>query len=106
MSVIVPVMVYIKRVVILELLWYISHRKSTHSKVDAPDVVIVLTDIASLCGRQRGIFYFFLLFLSLVRKARNATIKLPKAANKVSIPMKIEIISNAVILRTSLPMYS
>ena len=65
----------------------------------------VLTDIASLWVRQRGIFYFFLLFLSLVRKARNAIIMLPKVANNVSIPMNIEIISTAVILRTSLPMY-
>ena len=63
----------------------------------------VLTDTASLWVRQRGIFYFFLLFLSLVRKARNAIIMLPKVANNVSIPMNIEIISNAVILRTSLP---
>ena len=55
-------------------------------------------------------FYFFFLFpeedFLLSRKARNATIKLPKVTNSVSIPMKIEIISNAVILRTSLPMYS
>ena len=47
-------------------------------------------------------FYFFLFLLS--RKARNATIKLPKATNNVSIPMKIEIISNAVII-THLPSY-
>lgn len=51
-------------------------------------------------------FYFFLLSLSLVRKTRNATIKLPKVANNVRIPMKIEITSNAVISRTSFPMYS
>ena len=39
-----------------------------------------------------------------MRKARNATIKLPKVANNVRIPMKIEIISNAVIV-THLPSY-
>lgn len=55
-------------------------------------------------GRQDRHFYFFLLSLSRVRKARNATIKLPKVANSVSIPMKIDIISNAVIV-THLPSY-
>ena len=59
----------------------------------------VLTDIASSVCRQVRHFYFFLSFLSLVRKARNAIIMLPKVANNVSIPMNIEIISNAVILR-------
>ena len=66
----------------------------------------VLTDTAYPVCRQDRHFYFFLFSLSLVRKARNATIKLPKVTNSVSIPMKIEIISNAVISRTSLPMYS
>ena len=67
---------------------------------------IVLTDPPILWADRIGIFYFFLLSLSLVRKARNAISRLPKVASKVNIPMKIEIISNAVILRTSLPMYS
>ena len=81
--------------------------KAPTPKVDAPRIMLnVLTDAAYPVGRQDRHFYFFLLSLSLVRKARNATIKLPKVANKVSIPRKIEIISNAVILRTSLPMYS
>ena len=81
--------------------------KAPTPKVDAPRIMLnVLTDTAYPVGRQDRHFYFFLLSLSLVRKARNATIKLPKIANKVSIPRKIEIISNAVILRTSLPMYS
>ena len=57
-----------------------------------------------LLADRIGFFYFFLFLLS--RKARNAIIKLPKAANIVSMPMKIEIISNAVTSRTSLPMYS
>ncbi|MCM1172053.1 MAG: hypothetical protein NC393_07985 [Clostridium sp.] len=55
--------------------------------------------------RQVRHFYFFLLFL-LSRKVRNATIKLPKEISKPIIPMNIKIISAAVILRTSLPMYS
>ena len=53
-------------------------------------------------GRQRGLF--FMLFLSskeldefFERKASNATIRLPKAHNKVNMPMKIEMISKAVI---------
>lgn len=70
-----------------------------------PKRLNVFTDTAYPVCRQDRQFYFFLLSLSLTRKARNAIIKLPKVANKVNTPMKIEIISNAVILRTSLPMY-
>ena len=56
-------------------LCYIRDRKSTHSKVDAPEIrCYVLTDTAYPVGRQDRLFYFFLLSLSLVRKARNATI--------------------------------
>ncbi len=47
-----------------------------------------------------GIFYFFLFLLS--RKARNVTTELPKVINKVNILKKTEIISKAVMLRTSL----
>ena len=86
-------------------LCYIRHRKSTHSKVDASDSAkMSLRTPPILLADRIGFFYFFLFLLS--RKARNAIIKLPKAANSVSMPMKIEIISNAVISRTSLPMYS
>lgn len=53
-------------------------------------------------SQQDGHFYLRLFLLS--RKASNATIKLPKVNNKVKIPMKIEITSNAVIV-THLPSY-
>ena len=53
--------------------------------------LIVLTDTAYPVGRQDRHFYFFLCFLS--RKARNATIKLPKAINKVNMPMTRDKIS-------------
>ena len=86
-------------------LCYIGYKEGAHSKVDAPkrkDLPLRASPILWL--RQDRHFYFFLFLLS--RKARNAIIKLPKVANNVSIPMKIERISNAVISRTSLPMYS
>ena len=67
--------------------------------------MIVLTDTAYPVGRQDRHFYFRLLFL-LSRKAGNATIKLPKDISNANIPMKIEMISKAVIGATSLPMYS
>ena len=41
--------------------------------------------------------YFLCFFFLFERKASNATIKLPKAHNKVNMPMKIEMISKAVI---------
>ena len=57
-----------------------------------------------ILGSDRiGIFYF-LWFLTLMRKARNVIIKLPKVTNSVRIPMNIEIISYAVII-THLPSY-
>ena len=59
-----------------------------------------------ILGSDRiGIFYF-LWFLTLMRKARNVIIKLPKVTNSVRIPMNIEIISKAVIITHPLPMYS
>lgn len=64
----------------------------------------VLTDTAYPVGRQDRHFYFRLFLLS--RKASNATIKLPKEISNANIPMKIEMISKAVIGATSLPMYS
>ena len=67
--------------------------------------MIVLTDTAYPVGRQDRLFYFRLLF-HLSRKARAATIKLPKDISNVNIPLKIEMISKAVIGATSLPMYS
>ena len=53
-------------------------------------------DPASPVCRQERHFYFFLFLLS--RKARNATIKLPKATSKLNIPIITEIISKAVII--------
>ena len=65
----------------------------------------VLTDTAHPVSQTGWAFYFFLRFL-LSRKARIATIKLPKEISKAKIPMKIEIISYAVMGATSFPMYS
>ena len=65
----------------------------------------VLTDTAYPVCRQDRHFYFRFFFL-LLRKASNAITRLPKAHNNVSMPMKIEMISKAVIHATSLPMYS
>ncbi len=80
-------------------------RKPT-SKWMLPRMVFnVLTDTASPVCRQERHFYFFLLFL-LSRKVRHATIKLPKEISKPIIPINIKMISAAVILRTSLLMYS
>ena len=79
-------------------------KESTHSKVDAPKVeLIVLTDVAYPVGRQDRHFYFRLFLLS--RKASNAINKLPKDFSKANTPIKTEMISNAVIYATSLPMY-
>ncbi|KEZ89452.1 hypothetical protein IO98_15905 [Lacrimispora celerecrescens] len=52
-------------------------------------------DTAYPVGRQGGHFYFLLFLLS--RKARNATIKLPKDINKANISMKIVMTSYAVV---------
>ena len=54
--------------------------------------------------RQGGHFYLRLFLLS--RKAIIATIKLPKDISKAKIPMKIVMISYAVMGATSFPMYS
>lgn len=79
--------------------------KAPTPKVDAlSQGILSLRTTPILCCRQDRHFYFFLFLLS--RKARNATIKLPKDINKPIIPMNIIIISAAVISRTSLPMYS
>ena len=53
----------------------------------------------------QGRLIYFRLFL-LSRKASNAITKLPKAISKANIPMKIEMISKAVICATSPLMYS
>ena len=83
----------------------VNIRKAPIPKVDASRTELMsLRTPPILWVRQDRHFYFFLFLLS--RKARNATVRLPKVANSVSIPMNIEIISNAVISRTSLPMYS
>ena len=75
-------------------LWYIEHKKSTHSKGGCSrhksQLPLKMRGAHSVC--RRGGHYFFRLFL-LSRKASNATIKLPKVNNKVKIPRKIEMIS-------------
>lgn len=70
-----------------------------------PDLALLLRALPILWARQDRHFYFFLLFL-LSRKVRNATTRLPKEISKPIIPINIKMISAAVILRTSLPMYS
>ena len=88
--------------------WYYNNTKGKHplqSGCSEFRLMIVLTDTAYPVGRQDRHFYFRLLFL-LSRKASNATIKLPKDISNANIPMKIEMISKAVIGATSLPMYS
>ena len=82
--------------------WYDKKRKAPIPKVDAPELVIKVslwTPPIPFADRI-GIFYFFLFLLS--RKARNVTTELPKVINKVNILKKTEIISKAVMLRTSL----
>ena len=64
---------------------------------------LVLTDTAYSVGRQDRHFYFRSFLLS--RKASNAINKLPKDISNAIIPIKTEMISNAVIYATSLPMY-
>ena len=68
-------------------------------------MTLLLWVLPILWIRQDGHFYFFLPFL-LSKKVRNATIKLPKEISKPIIPININMISAAVISRTSLPMYS
>ena len=79
-------------------------KESTHSKVDAPKKGLnVFTDTAYPVGRQDRHFYFRSFLLS--RKASNAINKLPKDNSRANTPIKTEMISNAVIYATSLPMY-
>ena len=67
------------------------------------DWLIVPRDVAYPVGRQDRHFYFRLFLLS--RKASNAINKLPKDISNANTPIKTEMISNAVIYATSLPMY-
>ena len=62
-----------------------------------PDGFCAFTNTAYPGSDRIGIFYF-LWFLTLMRKARNVIIKLPKVTNSVRIPMNIETISKAVII--------
>ena len=72
--------------------------------MDAPGIeLFVLTDDAYPVGRQDRHFYFRSFLLS--RKASNAINKLPKDISNANTPIKIEMISNAVIYVTSSPMY-
>ena len=64
-----------------------------------------LDDKPTCSAKIQGRLIYFRLFL-LSRKASNAITKLPKAISKANIPMKIEMISKAVICATSLLMYS
>ena len=92
---------------IFHIQWYYNNTKRKHplqSGCSEFRLRNVLTDTAYPVGRQDRHFYFRLFLLS--RKASNATIKLPKDISNANIPMKIEMISKAVIGATSLPMYS
>ena len=64
-----------------------------------------LDDKPTCSAKIQGRLIYFRLFL-LSRKASNAITKLPKAISKANIPMKIEMISKAVICATSPLMYS
>ncbi len=64
-----------------------------------------LDDKPTCSAKIQGRLIYFRLFL-LSRKASNAITKLPKAISNANIPMKIEMISKAVICATSLLMYS
>ena len=78
------------------------HSKGGVSQAD----YLPLNERRPSCLRQGGHYFFRLCSLSLSRKASNAITKLPKAISKPIIPIKIKIISAAVISATSLPMYS
>lgn len=82
-----------------DVIMYIQ-RESTHSKVDAPIRNQMSLWTPPLLWTRQERHYFLCLFL-LLRKASNAITKLPKAISKANIPMKIEIISKAVISATS-----
>lgn len=95
-----------KVVEIPNTLCYIEHRRSTHSKGGCSESrFLSLRTTPILCAGQDRHFYFFLPFL-LLRKVKNATIKLPKEIRRLIIPINIKIVSAIVISRTSLPMYS
>ena len=64
-----------------------------------------LDDKPTCSAKIQGRLIYFRLFL-LSRKASNAITKLPKAISRANIPMKIEMISKAVICATSPLMYS
>ena len=64
-----------------------------------------LDDKPTCSAKIQGRLIYFRLFL-LSRKAINAITKLPKVISKANIPIKIEMISKAVICATSLLMYS
>lgn len=68
-----------------------------------PSRVLLFRASPNLGGQVRH-FYFFLVFLLLSRKVRNATIKLPKEIINPTIPMNIRIIF-AIIMVTHLPSY-
>ena len=78
--------------------WYYNNTKGKHplqSGCSEFRLMNVLTDTAYPVGRQDRHFYFRLFLL--LRKASNATIKLPKDISNANIPMKIEMISKAVM---------
>lgn len=81
-------------------------KESTHSKVDAPEMVVAYLSVRGAhSGCRRGGHYFLrLFFLSLSRKVSNATIKLPKEISRANIPIMTIIVSKAVICATSLLM--
>ena len=74
---------------------------TAHKVVYLPRLVISLP----VLGKVQGRLIYLRLFL-LSRKASNAITKLPKAISKANMPMKIEMISKAVICATSPLMYS
>ena len=78
-------------------MWYNVLRKGKRppQKWMPPIGFYVLKDTAPLLA-DRGA-YFLRFFFLFWRKASNATIRLPKAHNKVNMPIKIEMISKAVI---------
>ena len=76
-----------------ERLIYNEHRKSTHSKADAPEDGFIWPSVraAHPVGRRGGHFYFRLFLLS--RKASNAMSIPPKEISKPMTPRKTIMIS-------------
>ena len=72
--------------------------------MDAPGVAKCPYGHRPSCWPTGWAFYLRLFLLS--RKAITATSRLPKDINSANIPVKIDIISYAVIDDTSFPMYS